>query len=465
MAKTTAAARSNDRTWAPARAAALARTPGTHLHPTAKGFFMRVSPKLKAVWGYRFRDSEGEPVSGSLGDVAEAGAVRGLTLDAALKAFDAKQRFHKKGKAAGVLNLGAGFLDWHTNSLIAGGNGKKSPRTLEWYSDLYSRCLEAVAGECVLAEMTTDDWKKVLKPIKERSPSQAKGCYWILHAVYRRCVELDTLEKNPLAKELLRSEFSGKDAKVKRKTYIKAMDLETFIEGIAAIPRRGHGQRALSVLLLTGWRLNAVLQMRWDRIDFKTSTYTVLPHDEGWKGYVGPMAINGYAMVYLLERKQQGGNIESNYVFPAYGDNAKNDYMVNCYGSIASASKGLGVVVKPHDLRRTFITIAEIVLNGNMRLVGLLVAHKQPRKNEAENGTSITTDYVMRDMAGECESSRQVAEAILQIGGVLPMDDDLERKFMARGIDLKRIELVELEDDDEQTGKLEGPQHISQTGS
>ena len=72
--------------WNPARAAALAKTPGAHTHPTVTGFIMRVTPKKSAAYGYHFRDSSKEKKmrNGTYGTVAEAGAG-GITLEQALK--------------------------------------------------------------------------------------------------------------------------------------------------------------------------------------------------------------------------------------------------------------------------------------------------------------------------------------------------------------------------------------------
>jgi hypothetical protein len=117
--------------------------------------------------------------------------------------------------------------------------------------------------------------------------------------------------------------------------------------------------------------------------------------------------------------------------------------MVNPSGTLKTASFGVGWYVPAHDLRRTFATIADVVLDGNGRLIGLLLGHSQSGAQEGSALVNpVTGKYLVRNMQGERESSRQVAEAILQIAGMLPMDDELAAKFKKRGVDIEQITLL-----------------------
>jgi integrase len=444
-----------EKAWVASRAAALADVPGKHRHPTLRGFFMQVSPKKKAVYGYRIRDHKGKFQGDTFGEVAERSG-RGLTLDKAVQLFEAKRAFYKAPDRPEQVTLAVGFQAWMQRERKGG--GKRSDRTNVNYNEVYDRRLKELGGHLVLSETDGDRWEEVLKvakfgaaekkvgekvvPAKKGSPSEARVAYWIVSAIYRRYVELRVLPYNPLAVETLRTAFAGKDSKNIRTGHIDAIRLKAFMDGLNNAANRGHGKRAVRCILLSGWRLNCILQMKWAQIDFKTGIYTVLPYEEGWKGYVGEIAINEYVLGFIRERKEQGGTAESNYVFPSsYG--SKHEYMVNPSGTLKTASFGVGWYVPAHDLRRTFATIADVVLDGNGRLIGLLLGHSQSGAQEGSALVNpVTGKYLVRNMQGERESSRQVAEAILQIAGMLPMDDELAAKFKKRGVDIEQITLL-----------------------
>ena len=457
--------------WTAARAAALARTPSDrHSHPTLPGFFIRVSPKLHAVYAYKFKDVDGAQQTGTIGAVAEAGAADGVTLEDAVTRFEKLFKAHRT-KTDGSVTLQAGFEAWMQREKKGG--GARSPRTDVNYFEVYQRRLKKLGGELRLGKTTGETWHKILTRAKEGTPeekignkvikaaipgsaSEARVAYWIVSAVYRRYVELGTIARNPVANETMRTAFSGKDSKKQRTEYIATMELAKFWQGLDQVPRRGHGKRAVRCLLLSGWRLNGVVQMRWDQLNLKAGIYTVKEGDEGWKGWFGEMAVNSYMLDELLARKNEGGAAESEYIFPgSYG--SKTPYLQNPYGTLKSASKGLGWLVKPHDLRRTFCTVADVVLASNQRLIGLLVAHSQPNQQDDTRGANITGKYMQRVLPAERVSSHQVAEAILQISGALPLDDDLCKLFAARGQRLDAMSLADLTGDAEEGEAEEEP--------
>ena len=84
QASTLSHAQKPARPWSPAKVTSLALIPGQHKHPTAPGLLLRVSPKLKTVWAYRFRAFGGAEVSGTLGAVRSPTETNGKTLEGAL---------------------------------------------------------------------------------------------------------------------------------------------------------------------------------------------------------------------------------------------------------------------------------------------------------------------------------------------------------------------------------------------
>jgi integrase len=431
--------------WATSKVAALARQPGQHPHPTRTGLFMRVSEtKKKAVYGYRFRDVFGDMQNDTLGEVAEGGVLDGITFESAEKQFDKLWKYHKNKGTKGGLTLAIAFQFWQEKSTKRGG-GVKSPVTTEYYQELYSRYFEPKYADLVLDKTTPEVWMTVLDAARARSPNQARGAYWMLHSIYALYVELETLEKNPLAKKTLRNKFSGGDLTgVVRTTQVKAINLTAFWNGLQSLGSRSkQSKRVIAMLLLTGWRLSAICGLRWKQFDFKAGTYNVLLHDKGWKGYVGLMALNEYALNYVKERRAEGGEAESEYVFPSHhGDKG---HMSDVRGAMENISQKVGYKVNPHDLRRTYATVGDVFTGANTRLVGILQGQKQPKQKDS---SATSADYIVRDLKAEGVTARALAECILQLADVLPLDDEIEAAFKKRGVDIREIELKPMEDDD-----------------
>lgn len=431
--------------WAPGEFNALVKKPGTHKYPGRSGFYMRVSPKGKVVFGYHFRIGESEYASGKLGEYFNWETGHGLSLEEALKKFDTKYRIERASKNLNVRTLDDGFLEWMDKSVNRTGGGEKSLETKENYLENYTRFL-LKHGQLVLARTESSQWEGILDEVRKRSPSSARICYWTISAIYRRGVQLKRVESNPLAIDELRNKFAGRASRgKKRKTHISAINLRAFVSGLFAVPNRGHGRRVVFISLLTGWRRSAVMRLKWEQIDFANKLYEVKPHDIGWKGYEGTIAISDFVWMEIQRRIDAGGQVESEYVFPgAYG--SKKEYMQNAQGTIDSACKKAGIPrIVHHDLRRTFSTIADIVHAGNQRLTGLLLGHRQP---QSEDANPLTGDYTMRDFAAERVSANQVGEAIFVLADVWPRDDDIFKVFENRGVNLDALKLVEMEDDD-----------------
>lgn len=433
-----------------ARTAAIAKIPGNYLHPTATGLFMRVSPKGKAVYGYRFANAQKKMVNGTIGLVAETGtnSLDAVSLEEALSIFSAKKRFHSTSTDGGALTVDRAFTDWLVEPKKGG--EPKAALTLKRYRLWYDSLLKTKVGSLALEDISPAKWMEVLSACKKVSAHETRVVYWMLNGLYKHFVTMELVRRNPLDTRPFKDRFAGKDTRTTRTTAVASVDLMAFVTGIQSMRgKRNEAKRALMLILLLGWRLNGVLQMRWDQIDFGRSIYEVKAKDTGWKGYVGFVAINTYAMAYITERKAEGGDLVSEYVFPSPVSTAKKPYRTDLSWAIKAAAKLLGYAVIVHDLRRTFATIAEIVLDGNVRLVGLLLAHKQVQRTDDKQGTDTDEGYIIRNLSGEVHSGTRVAEAILELAGVFPLSDDVQAKFAARGIDIKqRIPLAELKDDD-----------------
>jgi hypothetical protein len=257
----------------------------------------------------------------------------------------------------------------------------------------------------------------------------------------------------------MKSNFAGADTKVVLKSYVKVMDIPLFYAAVQGLRRPSRD--AIMTLFLTGWRCSGVLRMRWEDVNLKEGKYTVKPGYGGWKGLVGDVALGAYVVAHLQDRKEmlQAKGQLGEYVFPArYGKRAtkvpKHPHMDSVRGSLDdSVQPMIGYKVMPHDLRRTFVTLAEVVLgNGALRIIGKLVGHRQLgfEKGQASTGTLQTARYVAEALEREQKAATEVEEALLEICGFLPMSDETEKLLREVAIDPTNLHLIEMPDDDEE---------------
>lgn len=101
----------------------------------------------------------------------------------------------------------------------------------------------------------------------------------------------------------------------------------------------------------------------------------------------------------LLNRKQ---NVSNGYVFPGSG---KGGYIIEPRKQVAHIIKSSGITFTIHDLRRTFITIAER-LDISVYAVKRLVNHKM-------NG-DVTAGYIVMDVERLRKPMQQITDHIWQ---------------------------------------------------
>lgn len=432
------------RPWLDSHVYALARTPGQHRHPTEEGFILRVSPKLKAVFAYRFRAGEQGELSDTLGEVLGTGKspATGLALSEALETYRRIKERALAGPSAS-LTLGQAFPRWLAEHRKKGG-GPLAPATLDYYREAYERYLKAAAENKTLSEAGPDFWRGLLAAAREKSVSQARGTYWMLHAVYSHFQQLGVLDENPLARDVLRRLFAGSADKKIKTRMLPWSAMPAWWAGVWELPQ--NSRDAVYCLALTGWRHEAVLRLRWDQLDLAVGVYNVAAGDHGWKGYEGPMALSSYVQDCLQERWNRATpeQRKAGWVFPARHGGKPHMGDVGSAVQIACGAVE-GLKLSPHDLRRTFATVADVVLGGNLQLIGRLLGHAMPQPGAGAAGqgmtglapvSGVTAGYVVRDVAGERVSAGLVAGALLAAGGVVPMGGELRAMLESRGVGL-----------------------------
>ncbi len=171
----------------------------------------------------------------------------------------------------------------------------------------------------------------------------------------------------------------------RRQTVIKVWELDPWFAALEQIRADEHNEAQciadyLEFLLYTGLRRQEAAQLTWDRVDFKDRSIAIAD-TKNHVPHVLPLSSSALA---LLERR--AAIARNGYVFAGDG---KHGYIVEPKRQIAKVVAASNVSFTLHDLRRTFITVAES-LDIPPYAIKRLVNHKM--RND------VTAGYIVSDL-------------------------------------------------------------------
>lgn len=135
----------------------------------------------------------------------------------------------------------------------------------------------------------------------------------------------------------------------RRQSFIKAHELAAWYLGVQQLQSEVLRDYLL-LIILTGLRRQEAATLRWDQVDLKAKTLTILD-TKNHESHTLPLS--SYLYELLLSRSQKRIN---EYVFPGTG---AAGHIIEPRKQMANVTKLSGIHFTVHDLRRTFITIAE----------------------------------------------------------------------------------------------------------
>ena len=152
----------------------------------------------------------------------------------------------------------------------------------------------------------------------------------------------------------------------------------------------------LLLILFTGLRRQEAAQLQWSQVDLKAKTLTI-PDTKNRESHSLPLS--DYLSNLLAQRKQ---TLVNEYVFPGVG---KGGYIIEPRKQMAKVIKATGIQFMVHDLRRTFITIAES-LDIPAYALKRLLNHKM--------GGDVTAGYIILDVERLRKPMQMIADFILR---------------------------------------------------
>jgi integrase len=205
------------------------------------------------------------------------------------------------------------------------------------------------------------------------------------------------LKKNPVRRL---TEVRAWHRDRQRRRVIPIPNLRRFIEGCYQLSNTTTRDYLL-LLLFTGMRRSEGLDLQWSQVDLSSGTINLSDTKNG-EDVSLPMS----DFVWRLLRTRQIGR-RGDYVFPG-SDPAKP--FTAAWNGFESVRVHCGVMFSLHDLRRTFVTVAD-ELDLKQQVVQQLVNHKND---------GVTEGYTVRSIERLRRATQKIADAILRTSGFEP---------------------------------------------
>jgi len=171
--------------------------------------------------------------------------------------------------------------------------------------------------------------------------------------------------------------------------------MNCLFSNIKVIVAFGARMRHLLLVLFTGLRRNEAARLKWSEVDFKDKTL-IVPDPKNSVPHILPLS--NYLYDLLQSRHEKSG---SEYVFSGTG---KLGYIIEPRKQVNIVKEASGVSFMIHDLRRTFITIAES-LDISMYAVKRLLNHKM--------NNDVTAGYIINDVERLRKPMQQISDYIV----------------------------------------------------
>ncbi|MCB1737473.1 MAG: integrase arm-type DNA-binding domain-containing protein [Gammaproteobacteria bacterium] len=264
-----------------------------------------------------------------------------------------------------------------------------------------------------IAQISKDDVQKLHHQLGERSPARANNAMRVLRALfnfasgqYEDSQGRSLFPENPISRI---SHTRGWYRVERRRTVIKKSELAPWYGAVETLRGEGPGSSGrdvgdyLLLLLFTGLRRSEGMTLRWESVDLTEQTLTIT-ETKNREPLILPLP--DILVGVLTER---AAHASGEYVFPGRGGVS---HLKEPRTQMNRVTEQSGVTFTLHDLRRTFITIAES-LELSQYAIKQLVNHKM--HNDVTAGYVVMNPERLRPAMG-----RIANEILLAAGRTVP---------------------------------------------
>ena len=249
----------------------------------------------------------------------------------------------------------------------------------------------------ITPEMVKTRHEAIKQEVEDRkSSAMAKGhsaanmAMRVLRAVWNHAAEGMPLPDNPV--RLRRAWYREQP----RETIVKASDLAAFYRAVMALPNTVQRDYILCVLF-TGLRFSEAAALRWYEIDL-TERIIRVPASRTKAGRKLDLPMSDFLHDLFVARRAIGGM--GPWVFPA---NSNSGHISEPKFALTKVEKETGIKATVHDLRRTYITVAESC-DIPVYALKALVNHTM--------GTDVTAGYIIANAERLREPQQKVTDKL-----------------------------------------------------
>ena len=224
-----------------------------------------------------------------------------------------------------------------------------SPRSVEEYRRSVTRHLDAWLDR-PLRSVTPDMVEEKHAAIgKATGPASANGAMRALRAIWNHALDRDdTMPANPTR----RLKRDGWFPMPPRTRSVRADELAAFYEAVDALANRTVADY-IKTLLFTGMRRREAAGLRWEEVDFATKVVR-LPAARTKADRALALPMLTFVRDLLIARRGLGD--DGGWVF---GADSRSGHLEEPRFALDQVAEKTGIKVSAHDLRRTFVTVAE----------------------------------------------------------------------------------------------------------
>jgi integrase len=280
-----------------------------------------------------------------------------------------------------------------------------SPRSIEEYQRSVERHLEAWLDRPlrVISPDMVEERHEALG--RTAGPAAANSAMRALRAIWNHALDRDgTLGANPVR----RLKGDGWFPTPPRTRSVRADQLADFYRAVEALPNRTAADY-IKLLLFTGLRRREAAGLRWEEVDFATKVIR-LPAARTKAGRKLDLPMASFVRDLLVARRALGN--DGGWVF---GADSRSGHIEEPKFALDQVAKATGIVVSAHDLRRTFITMAESADVSPLALKSLL-NHAPPSGDVTSGYIQITTERLREPAQRVCDRLMQLCETIAPEG-------------------------------------------------
>lgn len=253
-----------------------------------------------------------------------------------------------------------------------------------------------------------------LRLTKERGGVTANTAMRVFRAIYNYAAAFhDELPNNPVNRL---TQARAWNRETRRQTVIKSADLPNWYAAVDALDHQ-IARDYLRLLLFTGMRRSEAARLRWENVDLNDRTFSV-PLTKNHDCLTLPMS--DYLFDLFERRREVAG--ENPWLFPGDG---KSGHLEEPRKFIQQVRRNSGVDFTLHDLRRTFITIAES-LDLSVYAIKRLLNHR--------DGRDVTSGYIIHSVERLREPMQRITDKILLLA-----NQERDQKFP---YDRQEVEII-----------------------